>query len=95
MADLEYRFVTTQAGQFATKVGELAADGFSVNNFVKDGNHFYVLLEKWTYPEDEDTSYETEAEELWSTVLELKRQFKVLTELLVPGVEEEEAPAEE
>jgi len=93
--DIEYRFVTTQAGQFASRVGELSKEGFTVNQFVQSGNHFHILLEKWNYPEKEDSSIETEAEELWSEVSILKRQLKVLTELMVPGAEEEEEPAGE
>ena len=52
MADVEYRHITVQAGQFAKRCNEEAAEGFVVNSVIKDGNHFYVLFEKWEYEED-------------------------------------------
>lgn len=53
MADVEYKHVTVQAGQFAEVCNVNAADGFVVNSVIKDGNHFFILFEKWDYPEDD------------------------------------------
>ena len=62
MSDVEYKHVTCQAGQIADKCNVNAADGYTVNSVIKDGNHFYVLFEKWTY-EDMEAADESPAKE--------------------------------
>ena len=60
MSDVEYRHVTVQAGQFAQVCNDNAVHGFVVNSVIKDGNHFYILFEKWDYPEEAQGAAEEE-----------------------------------
>lgn len=96
MADVEYKHVTTQAGQFAETCNKNAADDFVVNSVVKDGNHFYILFEKWTYESDKDAPV-TDSDRLWDNYTDVVDRLEVLEDVvaLVQPAEEEEAPAEE
>jgi len=76
MADLEYRFRSGQQGQIGDLINEDAAEGFEVSEMLKDGNHFYVLLEKRTYSAELEEI--AESEELW---LELDGTLKRLSVL--------------
>lgn len=66
----EYKFRTVQAGQFDDACAVEAADDFSVEHFVKDGNHFYILFSKYAYGDDEDPEL-SDADQIWKEVGDL------------------------
>ena len=96
MANVEYKHATCQAGQFAETCNREAADEFVVNSVIKDGNHFYVLFEKWTYESDEDQPV-NDSDRLWEHYADVVERLEVLEGVvaLVQPEEEVVAPAEE
>ena len=84
----EYKSVTVQAGQLSDRCNELAAEDFSVSNIVKDGNHFYILFEKYIYV-DEDDSVESESNELWTALVKVQDRLQVLEGALALKIQAE------
>jgi hypothetical protein len=87
----------------AERANELASDGFAVRNVIKDGNHFYVLAEKYIYGDEEEIL--SEADQLWKELDSALKRLVVLEEALEVKVKKdsidsppkvsEEAPAGE
>ena len=96
----EYKSITVQAGQLAERCNEAAAEDFTVNNIVKDGNHFYVLFEKYDYSDDEDEVDESIADELWIKIGKVSKRLALVEGALAlkiqaEATEEVESPVAE
>ena len=95
----EYKSITVQAGQLTERCNALSEEGFSVSNIVKDGNHFYVLFEKYEY-EDADESVKSESGELWAMIHKVAERLNIVEGALAlkiqaEAAEEVESPATE
>jgi len=82
---MEYKLVTSQAGQLDKRLNEEAEGGFSVYQFVKDGNHFYALLQR----SEEVSEVSQEADELWDGINKVDKRLRTLEK------KAEKIPAEE
>ena len=95
----EYKSITVQAGQLAERCNEVAEEGFSVSNIVKDGNHFYILFDKFDYANDDDEEI-SNSDELWALVDKLSERLNLVEGALAlkiqaEATEEVESPAAE
>lgn len=75
----EYKMVTALAGaDFDEKVGSLVEDGYYVDQFQREGNHFYLLMHRYVSTDDDDDIEETAEEELWDELDNVLGRLAVL-----------------